>query len=102
MCYIFYSKETTTEKSRNFLQFIQGCQEPRDFFNHIKSRLASLAMRKKGGVEPRLLSLAFIPFGVYSVSARSLACLPGDEVTGDCSLLNWPLWSFCKSRYVVD
>ena len=61
---------------------------------------------RKGRVEPRLLSLAFIPFGVYLVSARSLACLPGDEVTGDCSLLNlnsWTLsWSFCKYRYVVD
>lgn len=48
MYYIFYSKETTTEKSCNFPQFTQGCQEPRNFFNHIKSRLASLAMRKEG------------------------------------------------------
>ena len=48
MCYVFYSQETTTEKSCNFSQFIQSCQEPHDFFNHIKSRLASLAMRKEG------------------------------------------------------
>lgn len=48
MCYTFSSKETTTEKSCNFSQFIQGCQEPHNFFNHIKSRLASLAMKKEG------------------------------------------------------